>query len=148
LVEPALFQRINIFLGVLSVIKQKESPCILIVEDDKDGSDFLSLLLEWKGYRTMSARSLSQALELSRKTRFDLCLLDTWLPDGSGIDLCKQIRAWDEQIPIVFYSGAAFEKDKEMAFSSGAQAYIVKPAFNGELEAAVDQFIRKGQAVP
>ena len=60
-------------------------------------------------------------------------LLATELPDGSGLDLCKEIRASDPDTPIVFYSAAAFESDHEKALKHGAHAYLTKPTDSLEL---------------
>ena len=57
----------------------------------------------------------------------DLYLLDTRLPDGSGIDLCRQIRSEDLYSPIIFYSGEARPEMIEEAMKAGAQAYLKKP---------------------
>jgi Response regulators consisting of a CheY-like receiver domain and a winged-helix DNA-binding domain len=122
---------------------KKENPHILIVDDDEDGSNYLRLLLNMEGYRITVAQSVAQALELTELTYFDLYLMDTRLPDGSGIDLCKHLREKDGRVPVVFFSGAAFEKDKKLAYDSGAQAYIVKPAIPGQLEEVVARFIWK-----
>jgi len=70
---------------------------------------------------------------LAGSQHFDLYLLDSWLPDGSGLDLCKQIREFDQATPIVFYSAAAYEIDRDQALLSGAQAYLVKPSQPSEL---------------
>jgi DNA-binding response OmpR family regulator len=54
-------------------------------------------------------------------------VLDSLLADGTGLELCKRIRLNDHSTPILFYSALAFEKDKNEAFRSGAQRYLVKP---------------------
>jgi len=120
-----------------------EKPHILIVEDDPDGIGFLAVLLGWEGYQISSATDLAQARELIDKTQFDLYLLDTWLPDGSGIDLCKQIKTKYQDSKVVFYSGLGYEKDKKLALESGAQAYIVKPGKPGEVESTLARCIRR-----
>jgi DNA-binding response OmpR family regulator len=68
------------------------------------------------------------ALEMIDGERFDLYLLDNWLPGGGGVELCRRIREIDASTPIVFYSGAARESEREEALAAGAQAYLVKPA--------------------
>jgi CheY-like chemotaxis protein len=60
-------------------------------------------------------------------------MIDNWMPGGSGIDLCKKLREFDSHTPILFYSGAAYDRDQQEAFSSGAQGYLTKPADNDEL---------------
>lgn len=80
-----------------------------------------------------SAQTIATALELTRQQKFDLFLLDSRLPDGSGIDLCKAIRQFDAHTPIIFFSAAAYEADKTMALEAGAQEYLTKPARLSEL---------------
>lgn len=69
--------------------------------------------------------------------------MDSWLPDGSGLDLCKRIREFDQGTPIVFYSAAAYEADRESALQCGAQAYLVKPSQTTELCSLVSLLIEK-----
>lgn len=76
----------------------------------------------------ISAQTIATALTLARLQKFDMILLDSWLPDGSGIDLCKAIRQFDVRTPIIFYSAAAYEADKTLALGAGAQGYLTKPA--------------------
>ena len=64
---------------------------------------------------------------MARTEKFDLFVLDSRLTDGSGIELCKQIRQMGQSTPILFYSAWAYERDKQEAFNSGAQRYLVKP---------------------
>jgi two-component system, NarL family, response regulator DevR len=63
--------------------------------------------------------------------------LDNWLPDGSGVELCRVIRAFDPNIPILFYSAVAYDRDIKEALLSGAQAYLVKPVSLDDLEQEV-----------
>ncbi|MGH9762276.1 MAG: response regulator transcription factor [Blastocatellia bacterium] len=78
---------------------------------------------------------MTAGIDLARKHRFVLYLLDSHLPDGSGVDGCKSIRQFDAITPIVFCSAAAYERDHRLAFEAGAQAYFDKPIdFDGLLE--------------
>ncbi len=88
-----------------------------------------------------SAQTIATALELSRQRKFDLFLLDSRLPDGSGVDLCKAIRQFDADTPIIFFSAAAYEADKTMALEAGAQEYLTKPARLGELCEVISSLI-------
>lgn len=76
---------------------------------------------------------MAAALELARQQNFDLFLLDSRLPDGSGIDLCKEIRQFDAHTPIIFFSADAYDSDRSMAMGAGAQGYLTKPARLSEL---------------
>ena len=84
------------------------------------------------------------ALMQARSNLFDLYLIDNWMSGCSGIDLCKKLREFDSRTPILFYSGAAYERDKQQAFAAGAQGYLVKPVDNDEL---IEQVSRLTSAV-
>lgn len=101
---------------------------ILYIEDHDDTRELVTLILANSNYRVTTAASSKEALKLAREKQFDLYILDSWLPDGSGVELCKQIREFDRRTPIMFISAAAYETDKQAAMDSGAQRYLVKPA--------------------
>lgn len=100
---------------------------VLCVEDDEDTCKLLSGLLGLINCETYSAATAAEALDRIALERFDLYLLDNWLPGGSGVELCRKIRETDASTPIIFYSGAALESEREEALAAGAQAYLVKP---------------------
>jgi CheY-like chemotaxis protein len=100
---------------------------ILCVDDDEDTRFLLTNLLEREGYEAKSVKSVEQVLELSRKDSFNLYILDAWFSEGSGTGLCRKIREFDPHTPIIFYSGAAFESDKEEALHADANAFVAKP---------------------
>ena len=101
---------------------------ILYVDDDEDSCEMIAALLGASGYEVIHAQDVVHAVAKAKGDGLDLCLVDNWLPDGSGIDLCRQIRSFNSQIPIVFYSGVAQDSDIEAAIKAGAQAYLVKPS--------------------
>ena len=100
---------------------------ILFVEDNEDTLALVSLLLNQAGIGHTTARTMSDALTISREEKFDLILLDNRLPDGDGVDLCKLIREFDQKTPIVFYTAAAYPADQARGLSAGAQRYLIKP---------------------
>src|SRR5215510_815355 len=113
----------------------REQKYILLVEDREDHSDLVSLSLP--GYRLVRARNFTEGLRFATKRYFDLYILDNWLPDGFGVELCRLIREFDPHTPIIFCSAAAFESDKRDGMSAGAQAYLVKPFDFEELQNTV-----------
>jgi DNA-binding response OmpR family regulator len=117
---------------VNSIRKKKR---ILFVDDHEDSWEIVALKLD--ECRLTFARDFDGGLRLARQGYFDLYILDNWLPDGSGIGLCRAIREFDPYTPILFYSAAAYERDIQEALRSGAQAYLVKPVKPEELEQAV-----------
>ena len=112
-------------------------PRILFVEDHEDTRDLISFVLQQSHYEVATSATIDDSLKLARSGRFNLFIFDSWLPDGSGIDLCKKVREFDHCTPILFYSGAAFENDRKLALSSGAQAYLIKPVETSELLQAI-----------
>ena len=106
---------------------------ILVTEDEPDTRDLLELILTAEGCEVTTRDDPQQALTLAQTRAFDLYLLDNWMSNFSGIELCRKLRVFDRTTPIIFYSGAAYESDKTDAFDAGAQGYIVKPATPDEL---------------
>jgi two-component system, OmpR family, response regulator len=119
---------------------------ILYVEDHEDTRELVVLVLQQQNYDVTTSASIEDAVELASESKYDLYLLDSWLPDGSGLDLCRRIREFDMRTPILFYSAAAYEVDRELALRSGAQAYLVKPTLNSELCDVVSFLIESATA--
>jgi DNA-binding response OmpR family regulator len=113
---------------------------ILCVDDDEDTRDMMEALLGEYGYQAVIAASLSDALESARSGGLVLCILDHWLTEFNGIELCQQIRAFDSDTPIMFYSAAAYQADIKKGLDAGAQAYLVKPDFD-HLKPTIDRLI-------
>jgi CheY-like chemotaxis protein len=88
---------------------------ILCVDDDEDTCSMLTGLLGLVDCQATTAVTAAEALELIARGRFDLYLLDNWLPGVSGVEICREIRRSDPSTPIVFYSGAALESEREEA---------------------------------
>lgn len=114
---------------------------ILFIEDHEDTREMVTMAIRIWGYRITSARTISEGLRLAQRESFDLYLFDGKLPDGTGVELCRQIREFDEQTPVVFYSASAFAVNKEEALAAGAQAYLSKPADLIDLESIVAKYI-------
>ena len=114
---------------------------ILCTEDDPDTAEMLTLSLEMAGYEVTCSHSAEEAIEHVKSGEFDLCLMDNWMPGISGEDLCVKIRAFNKRTPILFYSGAAFESDKQRAKDAGAQGYLVKPVLEDKLLAEIVRII-------
>lgn len=100
---------------------------ILCTEDDADTRDLLVCILEESNYSVIVSESSEDALALAKREQFDLLLVDNWMPGLSGEELTREIRKFNLSTPILFYSGAAYEADKQGAREAGAQGYLVKP---------------------
>lgn len=99
---------------------------ILVVEDDMMLNSGLCYNLELDHYQAVFAYDTAMALEKIKDEPFDLIVLDVNLPDGSGFDLCKKIKAMQE-VPIVFLTARDLESDVMAGFELGADDYITKP---------------------
>jgi DNA-binding response OmpR family regulator len=100
---------------------------ILCTEDDADSREMMVLLLTQQGYEVDCTETPKEALRLLRSRTFDLILMDGWLPEMSGDELTREIRTFNQSTPILYYSGAGYESDKQNAKVAGAQGYLVKP---------------------
>ena len=100
---------------------------ILCAESHGDTCLMIKLLLEHQGYGVQSAGTIDECLKLMAQEPFDLYLIADRYPDGSGIELCQRLRSLRPQTPIMFFSAAAYEWNRQAGMSAGAQAYILKP---------------------
>lgn len=100
---------------------------ILYIENHEDSRAMLTILLGKAGFEVATATNVANGLSLARLERFDLYILDSIFSDGTGLDLCRQIRALDPLTPIIFYSSAAYESDIKAGMAAGAQGYLIKP---------------------
>jgi len=114
---------------------------ILCVEDHQDTLDLFVLVLSQLNYEVVSASTVAEALEATRKQTFDLLILDSHLSDGTGTDLCRRIRENDKTTPILFCSADAYEKNREEALNAGAQAYLVKPVTITEMSNSIREML-------
>lgn len=98
---------------------------VLCVDDDEDTCELLSVIFPELEF--VFAHSIGSALPHIGGQEAELYILDNWLPDGSGVQLCKKIREMNTSVPIVFTSAAARNRDRDEALSAGADRYIIKP---------------------
>ena len=114
---------------------------ILVIEDEKSISHFISTVLNNNGYEAMQARSGSEALSMISSHCPDLVILDLGLPDMDGLEILRQLRSWSS-LPVVVVSARSHEKDKVTALDLGADDYLTKPFGTDELLARVRTAIR------
>jgi DNA-binding response OmpR family regulator len=100
---------------------------ILYAEDNEDSRDLVSMMCELSDINVMTTETVAETWQMAQSERFDLYLLDSRFPDGDGLELCRKLREFNSQTPIVFYSGDAREIDKANGLAAGADAYLVKP---------------------
>jgi len=120
-------------------------PQVLFVDDDPDACEMFPLLMLPLEIDTTCVNSAAEAWIEINKQKFDLMVVDCWLPHLDGFEFCRQFRETDSMTPIIFYSGAAYDADRQRGMAAGANAYITKPDIVG-LIAAVSTFIVKANA--
>ena len=127
-------------------------PTLLLVEDDPVLRTFLADNLTADGYELRVAGTLRDALRQLEYHRIDLAVVDVGLPDGSGLELVRAVRAatdagarLDARLPLVLLSGRAAEIDRVRGFERGADDYVVKPFAYGELRLRVAAVLRRAR---
>ena len=123
----------------------EEPKTILLVEDDPRMRAVMSEALSGAGYRVLEADGVAVALNLTRTRLPDLAVLDVELPDGSGLDICRSIRAGKavSATPIIMLTGKGALDDKGAGFTAGADQYLVKPVAPSELLMWVAALLRR-----
>lgn len=118
---------------------------ILVVDDEPQIRRVLRSTLSFRGYVISEASSGEEAIELARKSKPDLILLDLNLPGISGIETCREIRSWSA-VPIIMLTVRSAERDKVVALDAGADDYVTKPFGIEELLARVRASLRRHSA--
>lgn len=120
----------------------EDKKMILIVEDDKYIMNFISMSLKKAGYGYVGAKSVAEAVSLFSANRPDLMILDMGLPDGDGLEVIQMVREKDDT-PIIVVSARQEEQEKIDALDAGADDYVTKPFYMGELMARIRVALRK-----
>lgn len=116
---------------------------ILCADDNSDTRELVFLMLQSSGHDVTCVGSGAEALDLLKREKFDLIVFDNWMPEITGTELTRRIREFDKTTPILFYSAAAYEADKQAALDAGAQRYLTKPDGIEHLLDEVDKLIAK-----
>ena len=117
---------------------------ILLVEDETSITEPLAEALRSEGFDTEVAGTVAQALELARRDP-DLVLLDVMLPDGSGLDVCRELRS-RSQVPIIMLTARGEASDRIVGLELGADDYVVKPFSAREVVARIRAVLRRADA--
>ena len=115
---------------------------ILVIEDEKSISHFISTVLNNNGYEAMQAQTGEEALSMISSHCPDLVILDLGLPDMDGLDILRSLRSWSS-LPVVVVSARSHERDKVAALDLGADDYLTKPFNPLELVARVKTQLRR-----
>jgi len=117
---------------------------VLLVEDDTELNRLMRKLLEKEGYACDLANTLERAKEKIKKAvMYDVIILDVVLPDGSGIDLCKELRSEGYDAPILMLTSQSTTVDKVTGLDAGADDYMPKPFSPNELKARLRALLRR-----
>jgi len=108
---------------------------VLCVDDHRDTSEMLQMLLAEEDYQVHTAATVEEACSMARKTQYDLYVLDKRLPDGTGLELCETLLKISPKAPCIFYTGDAYEIHRREAIAAGAAAFVAKPDIDGLINA-------------
>jgi two-component system alkaline phosphatase synthesis response regulator PhoP len=118
---------------------------ILVVDDEQSIVTLLQFNLEQAGFKVISASDGKEALEISKKEKPDLMILDLMLPEISGLDVCKELRQNKISLPILMLTAKDDELDKILGLELGADDYLTKPFSPREVVARVKAILRRAQ---
>lgn len=116
---------------------------VLLVEDEASITGPLSEALDREGFDARVTGTAAEALELARQLDPDLILLDLMLPDGSGFEVCRELRR-DTDVPIIMLTARDDETDRVAGLELGADDYVVKPFSAREVVARIRAVLRRG----
>jgi len=114
---------------------------ILCVDNDQDTREMISAVLGCEGYEVIAAQNVADGLRQGVTDNFDVILLDWVFNDGTGIELCKELRNAGTSTTVLFYSGRSDARDIENAMSVGAQGFLIKPVESAQLFATLNRFL-------
>src|SRR2546422_6386501 len=120
---------------------------ILIVEDETDVADLLTLNLRKAGYRVSTAADGASGLQKARDNRPDFIILDLMLPKMSGLEVCRILKSdtATSQIPILMLTAKAEEVDRIVGLEFGADDYVTKPFSPREIVLRIRAILRRGE---
>jgi two-component system KDP operon response regulator KdpE len=127
---------------------KETAPQILLIEDDSQIRRFLRTTLGAEGYRLHEAGTAAEGLLQAETRPPDVILLDLELPDSDGVEVIRQIRQWNRNVPIIVVSVRGHERDKISTLDEGADDYVSKPFAIGELLARLRVALRRSSTAP
>jgi CheY-like chemotaxis protein/MinD-like ATPase involved in chromosome partitioning or flagellar assembly len=123
---------------------------VLIIDDDLDSLKLVGLMLQKQGYEIVAASSGASGIEKAASQKPDLIILDIMMPDISGYEVCRRLRAQPEtvDIPILMFTAKTMVDDKVAGFEAGADDYITKPTHPAELASRIKAALARAAARP
>ena len=120
-----------------------ETQKILLVEDDRNFGDVLKSYLEMNDFDITLATDGEAGLDMFNKSNYDLCIFDVMMPKKDGFSLAKDVRAKNQEIPIIFLTAKSLKDDIVEGFRIGADDYITKPFNSEELLLRVQAILKR-----
>ncbi|NDW06416.1 response regulator transcription factor [Jiella pacifica] len=121
-------------------------PNILVVDDDPEICRLLGKYLDGQGFRCQLAANRRQCLQRLADSRVDLVVLDVMLPDGSGLDICREIKDERPELAVILLTALKEDVDRIIGLELGADDYLGKPFNPRELAARIRAVLRRGNA--
>lgn len=122
----------------------KESKATILYAEDDEALSFLTIdSLGLQGYALDHYVNGKQALKAFRNNKYDLCILDVMLPEMDGLEISRQIRETNQQIPIIFLTAKGLKEDRIEGLKTGADDYMTKPYSIEELILKIEVFLRR-----
>jgi DNA-binding response OmpR family regulator len=119
---------------------------LLLIDDDSELTEMLATYLQCEGFATRISAALADATRQLGLARPDLIVLDLMLPDGNGLDFCRQLRTRDPALPILILTARGDPVDRVLGLELGADDYLAKPFEPRELLARVRALLRRAGA--
>jgi DNA-binding response OmpR family regulator len=132
----------------MSAAPANEGLRVLVIEDQHDIAANIWDFLERRGYRVDHAADGRSGLQAALRNTADVIVLDLGLPRLDGLDLCRQLRATGNGVPVLMLTARDTLEDKLRGFAEGADDYLVKPFAMKELEARIRAVHRRGKPAP
>ncbi len=118
------------------ITKSKGKMRFLYLEADAESRRMVTFMLSQSNIEVVLADTVTEAWRLANSQNFDLFLLDGLFPGGNSLNLCRKLREYAPNTPILFYSAMGFQSDIQNGLDAGANAYLVKP-YEGDLSETV-----------
>jgi DNA-binding response OmpR family regulator len=119
-----------------------DRPCILIVEDDPDTARLLGLVCHFLPCTSRMAGTLGEARAIVATAAVDAVLLNLVLPDGNGLDLCREVKASRPALPVIVVTAAVAPEREAEVRTAGADLFVAKPFDPDALAATIERLLK------
>ncbi|WP_163550302.1 response regulator transcription factor [Candidatus Frankia nodulisporulans] len=126
----------------------ERAPRVLVVDDEPNIVDLLRMALRFHGFDVVTASTGHGALRLAAEAEPDLVILDVMLPDVDGFEVCRQLRDYGQNVPVVYLTARDSHRDKIAGLTYGGDDYVTKPFAVDELVARVRAVLRRTRPAP